>query len=304
MKNKKKLLIAGGTGFIGYHLAKKAIKKGYLVSSLSSKRPKSYRYIKAVKYIICNTLNIKLLKKKLKQEFDIVVNLSGYVNHQEKKKTYLTHYQGCKNLANIFLEKKINSFIQIGSGMENGNAQSPQKEREICKPLTNYAFAKYKASLYLLKLFKQKGFPVIILRLYQAYGPKQDFNRLIPTTIKKSLLNKEIPTTLGNQVRDFIFIDDLTEIILKFSNTKLSNKRIFNIGTTKPYKIKDVIKKIVKIIGKGKPNFGKVKLRKGETMNMYPNTSNMRGKIKWRPKISLTKGLKLTIKSYKNEYEK
>ena len=187
--------------------------------------------------------------------------------------------------------------------MENGNAQSPQKS-EICKPLTNYAFAKYKASLYLLKLFKQKGFPVIILRLYQAYGPKQDFNRLIPTTIKKSLLNKEIPTTLENQVRDFIFIDDLTEIILKFSNTKFSNKRIFNIGTTKPYKIKDVIKKIVKIIGKGKPNFGKIKLRKGEIMNMYPNTSNMRAKLKWRPKISLTKGLKLTIKSYKNEYEK
>jgi nucleoside-diphosphate-sugar epimerase len=304
LKNKKKLLIAGGTGFIGYHLAKKAVKKGYIVTSLSSKRPKPYRYIKAVKYIICNTLNIKLLKKKLNQEFDIVVNLSGYVNHQEKKKTYLTHYQGCKNLANIFLKKKINSFIQIGSGMENGNAQSPQKERGICKPLTNYAFAKYKASLYLLKLFKQKGFPVIILRLYQAYGPKQDFNRLIPTTIKKSLLNKEIPTTLGNQVRDFIFIDDLTEIILKFSNTRFLNKRIFNIGSTKPYKIKDVIKKIVKIIGKGKPNFGKIKLRKGEIMNMYPNTSNMIAKLKWRPKTSLTKGLKLTIKSYKNEYKK
>ena len=110
MKNKKKLLIAGGTGFIGYHLAKKAIKKGYIVTSLSSKRPKPYRYIKAVKYIICNTLNIKLLKKKLNQEFDIVVNLSGYVNHQEKKKTYLTHYQGCKNLANIFLKKKNKFF--------------------------------------------------------------------------------------------------------------------------------------------------------------------------------------------------
>ena len=229
MKNKKKLLIAGGTGFIGYHLAKKAIKKGYNVTSLSSKSPKPYRFIKSVKYIICNTLNIKLLKKKLIQEFDVVVNLSGYVNHKEKKKTYLTHYQGCKNLADFFLEKKIKSFIQIGSGMENGNIRSPQKEREKCKPLTNYALAKYKASSYLLSLFKKKKFPVIILRLYQAYGPKQDFNRLIPTTIKKCLNDKEIPATLGNQVRDFIFIDDLIEIILKFSQIKLSQKRIFNI---------------------------------------------------------------------------
>lgn len=299
MKNKKKLLVAGGTGFIGYHLAKKAIKKGFLVTSLSSKKPKPHRYIKSVRYIICNTLNIKLLKKKLNQEYDLVVNLSGYVNHQEKKKTYLTHYQGCKNLANIFLEKKIKSFIQIGSGMENGNIRSPQKEMEKCKPLTNYALAKYKASLYLLNLFKKKKFPVVILRLYQAYGPKQDFNRLIPTVIKKSIQNKEIPTTLGNQVRDFIFIDDLTEIIFKFFSTKLSSKRIFNIGTPKPLKIKSVIKKIVQIIGKGKPNFGKIKLRKGEIMNMYPNISKMRAQLKWTPKTSLTKGLKLTIKSYK-----
>lgn len=304
MKNKKKLLIAGGTGFIGYHLAKKAIKKGYNVTSLSSKSPKPYRFIKSVKYIICNTLNIKLLKKKLIQEFDVVVNLSGYVNHKEKKKTYLTHYQGCKNLADFFLEKKIKSFIQIGSGMENGNIRSPQKEREKCKPLTNYALAKYKASSYLLSLFKKKKFPVIILRLYQAYGPKQDFNRLIPTTIKKCLNDKEIPATLGNQVRDFIFIDDLIEIILKFSQIKLSQKRIFNIGSLKPIQIKDVIKMIVKITGKGKPQFGKVKLRKGEIKNMYPDISNMRAKLKWIPKVSLSKGLRLTIKSYKNEFKK
>ena len=61
---------------------------------------------------------------------------------------------------------------------------------------------------------------------------------------------------------------------------------------------------IVKITGKGKPQFGKVKLRKGEIKNMYPDTSNMRAKLKWRPKVSLSKGLRLTIKSYKNEYKK
>ena len=65
MKNKIKLLIAGGTGFIGYHLAKKAIKKGYTVTSLSSKKPNKYRRLTSLKYIICSTLNQKLLKKKI-----------------------------------------------------------------------------------------------------------------------------------------------------------------------------------------------------------------------------------------------
>ena len=99
MKNKKKLLVAGGTGFIGYHLAKKAIKKGFLVTSLSSKKPKPNRYIKSVRYIICNTLNIKLLKKKLNQEYDLVVNLSGYVNHQEKKKNLLNSLSGVQKFS-------------------------------------------------------------------------------------------------------------------------------------------------------------------------------------------------------------
>ena len=301
MKKKLNLLIAGGTGFIGYHLAKKAIKKGFNVSSLSSKKPKPYRYLKSVKYIICSTLKKKLLKKKLNQNYDFVVNLSGYVNHYEKKKTYLTHFQGCKNLADIFLKKKINSFIQIGSGMENGRTKSPQKEKFNCKPLTTYSKSKYKASKYLLKLFDKKNFPVIILRLYQVYGPKQDLNRLVPTTIVKCLKDEEIASTTGNQIRDFIFIDDLTELIIKFLNIKSSKGEIYNIGTSKPVKINQIIKKIMKIVKKGKTNFGKIKLRKGEIMNMYPDISKMQKILKWKPKISLSRGLKLSVDSYKDE---
>ena len=82
---------------------------------------------------------------------------------------------------------------------------------------------------------------------------------------------------------------------------KLYKKRIFNIGSTRPTKIKNVIKEIVKITGKGKPNFGKIKLRKGEIMNMYPDTKSMRTKLRWSPKIPLSKGLKITINSFKNE---
>ena len=147
MKLKKKLLIAGGTGFIGYHLAIEAIKKGYLVTSLSTKKPKKYRYLKGVEYLRCNTLKKKLLKKKVKLDYNVVINLSGYVNHYEKKKTFSSHFLGCKNLADIFINKKIKSFIQVGSGMENGNIKSPQKEKLKCKPLSNYASANIKRLL-------------------------------------------------------------------------------------------------------------------------------------------------------------
>ena len=83
---KKRILIVGGTGFIGYHLALKATKKNWSVTSISSKPPKNLRFVSKVKYILCDIANKNLLKKKINKSFDYVVNLGGYVDHSNKKK--------------------------------------------------------------------------------------------------------------------------------------------------------------------------------------------------------------------------
>ena len=102
---KNKILIVGGTGFIGYHLAKKCLAKGWQVSSFSTSRPKKNREIKKINYITGNISNRKNLKK-IKGHFDYVVNLGGHVDHKNKIKTIRSHYNGCKNLANFFQKKK------------------------------------------------------------------------------------------------------------------------------------------------------------------------------------------------------
>ena len=99
------VLVTGGTGFIGYHLAKKSLKKGWEVTSISSNPPKRIRYLPKVKYIICDITKKKSLKKNIPNFFKYIVNLGGYVDHTNKKKTYQSHYIGCKNLAEIFLKK-------------------------------------------------------------------------------------------------------------------------------------------------------------------------------------------------------
>ena len=87
MNKKKKILISGGTGFIGYHLAKKCLKQNWLVTSLSSKKPKRYRKLNKVKYLICDVSSKKKLNKRIDtKSFDYVVNLAGYVDHSHKKK--------------------------------------------------------------------------------------------------------------------------------------------------------------------------------------------------------------------------
>tara|TARA_B100000401_G_scaffold436030_1_gene378782 strand:+ start:303 stop:791 length:489 start_codon:yes stop_codon:yes gene_type:complete len=152
----KKILITGGTGFIGYNLAKKCLKLNWSVTSLSSKKPKKLRKLKKVNYLICDISDRKKLKKKIKTNYDYVVNLAGYVDHSHKLKTMKSHYNGCKNISSLFLKTKIKKFIQIGSCVEYGKISSPQKENDHNKHKTYsvYGSSKLLSTKFLLKLKK------------------------------------------------------------------------------------------------------------------------------------------------------
>tara|TARA_B100001123_G_scaffold444421_1_gene593240 strand:+ start:61 stop:972 length:912 start_codon:yes stop_codon:yes gene_type:complete len=301
LKNKNSILIVGGTGFIGYHLAKKSLKKGWKVTSISTKRPKKIRYLKRVKYILCDISKKNFLKKKIRENFNYVVNLGGYVDHSNRKKTLGSHYKGCKNLTEFFLKKKPRAFIQMGSSGEYGTLRSPQKENSKCNPQSIYGQAKLLSSKYLINIFKKKNFPVTILRLYQAYGPKQDFNRLIPIVIKACKNNKKFPCSSGEQLRDFLYVEDVVDAILNSLKSEKARGQIINVGTGKPKKVKDVINLIKNILKGGYPQFGKIKFRKDEILKIYPNIKKAKEKINWYPRTSFNKGLKLTIKYYNEQ---
>ena len=298
----KKILITGGTGFIGYHLAKKCLKLNWKVTSLSSNRPKKVRKLKKVKYLIADISSKKKLKNKIKINFDYVVNLAGYVDHSRKLKTIKSHYNGCKNISSLFINSKIKKFIQIGSSIENGKINSPQIENNTPnrKILSAYGEAKLLSSNFLLDLNKKYNFPVTILRLYLIYGPYQDPNRVIPITILNSIFNKKFDCSDGKQSRDFLYIDDLVDGIIKILIKKdnLSGE-IINLGSGKPTKIKKIIKNIVNLVGSGKPIFGKVRFRKDEINKLYPNLNKAKKLINWAPKTDLNLGLKKTIFFYK-----
>jgi len=301
LNNRNNILIIGGTGFIGYHLAKKSLTKGWKVTSISSNKPKRKRYLKKVEYIICDITKKKLLKKIIKKPFKYVVNLGGYVDHSNKQKTFKSHYLGCKNIAEIFLNIPPVSFVQMGSSIEYGNQQSPQKESMKCniKSIKSiYGKAKFLSTKYLMHLHKKKKFPTTVLRLYLAYGPKQDINRFLPTIITGCLKNKKFDCSEGVQLRDFVHVDDVVDSIIKSLKSSKARGQIINIGSGKPKKIKNIIQNVKKIINGGQPQFGKIKLRKDEILSLYPNISKAKKKINWKPKIVFINGLKSTIKYY------
>ena len=298
---KKKILIAGGTGFIGYHLAKKCLALNWSVDSISTKSPLKKRRLVKVKYIKFDISKKKNLVKNLSHDYDYIINLAGYVDHSHKEKTMRSHYDGCKNLSMFFLNKKIEKFIQVGSSIEYGKLKSPQKEniKNLQKTYSVYGRAKLFSTKFLLELKKKYNFPATIIRLYLVYGPKQDMNRLIPITIKNAIQNKKFDCSVGHQVRDFLYIDDLIDAIIKMLKNRYVQGEIINIGSGKIISVKKLILKICKLTKGGNPQFGKLPLRKDEIIKLYPNLSKIKKLLKWQPKINLENGLKKTIKYFK-----
>ena len=300
-KNKNHLLIIGGTGFIGYHLGIKVIKKKWNVTSVSSKKPKTNRYIKGINYIKLDISNANDLKKKLKGKFSHVINLGGYTkkifSNLSKKKIKKAQLIGGINLINFFKEKKIKSFIQIGSSAEYGKINSPQKESDICFPKSYYGLIKLIVTNYLMYVSKVHSFPGNVLRFFQIYGPNQNKDKVIPHIIQGCLKNKKFNLSAGNQLRDFCYIDDIVDAIFLLLNKKNIKGEIINIGLGKGISVKKLVNKIKKKFGRGKPVFGKIKFQKDENMKWIPDIKKAKKLLNWSPKVNIDDGLDKLIKN-------
>ena len=112
-KKSKSILVVGGTGFIGYNLIKSCLKKKIKVTCISSSKPLFKKFFPKVKFIVCDIRNKKMLRKKLRAEFNYVVNLAGYVDHSNKKETFSSHYYGCFNSRISYVSRIQIIFHQI-----------------------------------------------------------------------------------------------------------------------------------------------------------------------------------------------
>lgn len=298
---KYKILVTGGTGFIGRNFIKFILKKKFFeIYSLSVKRINHKFREKNVNYIFCKLENKSSLKKKLNFEFDYVVNFAGYVDHSDTKKTYDSHYLGLKNLIEILKDKKIKKFIQIGSSVEYGFVHSPQTESiktKVTRLKSVYGKAKLKSTNLLLKENKKIKFPCVILRPYLVYGPGQNNQRLIPYIIENCIKDKSFPCSSGKQIRNFLYVNDFVLAVYKSLFIKVSGK-IINVGSKKNYTVKEVVNRIIQIIGKGLPIFGKIKMRKDEPLKLYPDLTKFNKFINLKKEIKINMGLKKTIEYY------
>lgn len=294
---KKKILITGASGFLGVNLIRKLSKqKSFIIYGLVNLKTRKFEKIKKVKYIKSDISNSRQLKKKLENNFDYVINFAGNIDHKNKNQTLKTHYFGLKNLINAIQKEKIKRFIQVGSSLEYGNKECPHFENIKCNPISHYGKSKFLSTKFIQKKIKN----YIILRPYQIYGSYQKINRLIPLVIDACLKNKSFDCTDGSQYRDFLYVEDFIDLVIKIIKKRKIKEGIYNVGSGKPIKVKKVISSIQKIIKKGKPQFGKIKMRRDESNSSYPNILKIKRNLNWKPKTKFHYGLKKTINFYEN----
>ena len=303
--NNPNLLVIGGTGFIGHHLIKSLQQKDWNITSVSLRSPRIERFMDGVRYLHFDMVDQTLVKKYLTQEFEYVVNLGGYINHQpflEGGRSMIeTHFTTLQNLLEVLPREKLKRFVQIGSSDEYGNAPAPQHEKLREQPISPYSLAKVANTHFLQMLHRTENFPVVILRLFLTYGPGQDTGRFLPLIIRGCQYDKTFPTTEGKQIRDFCYVDDTVRAILQTLVVPEAVGNIINIASGNPVSIREMIEKVCLISGSGKPLYGRVNYRPGENMSLYANISKAKRILNWVPTTNIDKGLKKTIDWFEND---
>lgn len=300
----KRILIVGGTGFIGKSLVSACVDYGLICTVLSLNKIPKEEKLKHVEYLNADLTDAEWLKKALsKKKFEYIVNLSGYVDHSMLfsggKKVIDTHFNGLINLLEALDRSIVERLVQVGSSDEYGNISAPQDETMRENPISPYSLAKVCSTHMLQMLHSTENFPAVILRLFLVYGPRQAENRFLPQVIHGCLNDNEFSVSAGGQLRDFCYIDDVIDgIILSLTKEEAIGK-VFNMASGSPISIRDMVSDVVGIVGMGKPKYGDIAYRANENMALYADTTYTSQVLGWTAKVGLKEGLKSVINSYK-----
>ena len=304
MVSNSKILVAGGSGFIGKSLISELISNDNKVISISKNRDKKIEKIKNVNYIF-HDLTKPFTKNQIKDLSDVeyIVNCSGYVDHRDflngGKNILNDHFESLYLLTILAIELKVKSFIHIGSSDEYGKNKSPINELSRESPESPYALGKLSSTHFLQQCFRQGILNTVVLRPFLVFGEKQGKNRFLPYLIDSCINDREFKVSKAEQIRDYLYIKDLNRAIIKTLNNYEAYGEVINIASGIPISLKQIIINVQEIIGKGKPIYGGIDYRKGESMELYADIEKAKKILNWEPEYEFKNSLKKVIKWYK-----
>lgn len=296
-----KIIITGGAGFIGSHLAEFLIKKKYkvvIIDNLSTGRIENIKDFKnKLKFVKADISKAGKWMNNFKNA-QIVFHFAALADIVPSIKSPTTYFKsnvvGTENIASVCVKYKVKKIIYTASSSCYGIPDKyPTSEAESIKPQYPYALTKNLGEQILMHYAKIYGVQVTSMRLFNVYGTRSrtsgTYGAMFGVFLAQKLKNK--PLTVvgdGNQKRDFTYISDVIEAFSKSMRLK-KNFQIFNVGTGKPISINN----IVKLLG---CKSIKIPKRPGEPDQTNAKIKKIQNELNWKPKISIELGIKKLLK--------
>ena len=280
------VIVLGGSGFIGKALVTK-LKENKIGSKYMVRHKKDLKK----NSFFGNITKENFLKGKVSDN-DIIINLVGQTS-KNTSNLYDQNVKGTLNLLNSIKSKKNVKVIFASSTTIYEDRKKVAKESDKIKPITEYQISKTIAENIYQIYSETHGIDVTILRFSNIYGPNKKTG-IIANCLKSNIQNPITIDHNGNQNRDFLFIDDAVQGIINSIKTPLKGFNILNISSGKSTKIKEILSMIENITNKKIPvRFSSEKIDK---KNLTATNSKSKKLIKFKPKIVLKEGLKITVK--------
>lgn len=304
-----RILVAGGAGFIGSHLADKLLESGADVIVLDNlytgqienikqhSRNKNFHFIKG------DVRNFKLVKETV-ADVDAVFNEAAVVSVPRSVENPLlandVNVRGTLNLLQASLDSHVKRFIQASSASIYGDTETlPLHEKMASRPISPYAVSELTAENYAKVFHKVYGLETVCLRYFNVYGPRQVYSPYsgVTTIFVNQLLRGQPPIILGDgeQTRDFVYVEDVVSANMLALTKKGAVGEVFNIATGNPTTVNRLVQTLLKIVGKTSLAPIYKEPREGDIRHSYASIEKARKILDYEPVFPLEKGLEKLV---------
>jgi len=306
----KKILVTGGDGFIGSEVVRQITNSGgnvIVYDNFSSGKRKYLKNIPNIEIIKGDIKNKTLLEKSMKK-CEYVINLAALPfipdSYNFPQQFFDVNTIGTLNVILAAMKnRKIKNFVHISTSEVYGTAKkTPMNEEHPTLPHSTYAVSKLAGDRAVFTIHKEHDFPAVIIRPFNSFGPRITQPYIIPEIILQ-FKNGDEKISLGNvnSSRDFTFVTDIANGIIKALFSEKAIGETINLGSGKSYKIKEIVKLVGTIMNKKiKIKLDKERIRPFDVNKLECDNSKARKLLDWKINTSFEEGLTETIQWVEN----